>query len=163
MGITIAANNWRYGPKMNGDIDQELLAVVRAAAAYLPKGWELVFVSGYRKGDKRFHGKHMALDIQLIDNNGRPLPNYQDDLAFRAYESFAQSVRKAQLKLYPKMPLRWGGYFSGARGKYGALDLMHFDVAGNHAPMGGGSFDLGLTQAQRKLWPRAVSEGMSKV
>jgi hypothetical protein len=117
-------------------------------------------VSGYRKGDKRFHGKGMALDIQIIDQDKNRLPNYQDAEHFRTYEEFAQVVRRIQLNKYPNLPLRFGGYFSGHKGKYGAFDLMHFDIA--HVPMGGGSWRDGLTEQQKKYFPGAFSKGMGE-
>lgn len=152
---------WTYGKKfVEYGVDTRLLECLREAADFLPPGYTLEFTSGFRKGDKRFHGKGLASDIQIIDQDGNRLPNYQNAQEFRTYEEFAQVVRRIQLNKYPKLHLRFGGYFSGHKGKYGALDLMHFDIA--NVPMGGGSWRDGLTAQQRKYWPGAFSKGMGE-
>lgn len=136
------------------------LAEIIATAAANSK-YDVVFSSGYRKGDKRQHGKKNAIDIKLYDN-GKLIPNYQDAASFGAYEGFAQTVRQVQRREYPELTnkLRWGGYFSGSKGKYGALDLMHFDIAGDKLGMLGGSWSKGLTAAQKAKFPGVVSKGM---
>ena len=138
-------------------VDPGLIGAVRAASSTLPPGWRAEMVSGERKGDPRFHGKGKALDIQLIDAQGRKLPNYQSAENFRPYEQFAQAVHAAQPA--DTAPIRWGGYFGGPKGKYGAVDLMHFDTG--DVPMGGGSWEGGLTEAQRQLFPGAKSLGLT--
>ncbi|HEY1431864.1 MAG TPA: cell wall hydrolase [Stellaceae bacterium] len=150
------------GPKAVADgVDPTLLATVRAATQYLPPGWSAQLTSGYRAGDPRFHGQGKALDIQLIDPNGKPLENYQNEANFRTYEQFAQTVHALQPA--GSTPIRWGGYFSGKNGPggvYGATDLMHFDIGA--VPMGGGTWEGGLTAAQRALIPNAVSQGIAQ-
>jgi hypothetical protein len=108
------------------------------------------------------HPKGQAIDIRLVDKKtGQPIPNYQSAEGFRAYEQFAQNAKLYQMHKYPELnqEFRWGGYFSGAKGKYGANDPMHFDV-GTSGAMAGGSFAGGLTEAQRKLYPGIESQGM---
>ena len=157
----MTSKRYTIGPKfVEHHLDERLFECVREAVEFLPPGYTLEFVSGFRKYDKRFHGKGLALDIQLIDEHGVRLPNYQDAIFFRAYEKFAQEVRRIQLNKYPHLHLRWGGYFSGHKGKYGALDLMHFDIG--NVPMGGGSWETGLTAQQKKWWPGAFSKGMGE-
>lgn len=142
--------------------DLRLIHILRCAAGRHPE-YRVKAVSGFRPGDRRFHGRRMAVDIALVDAvTGRGLPNYQRAAAFRAYERFAQSARACQSEHHPELDeaLRWGGYFAGGPGKYGAVDLMHFDLGGSSIPMGGGSWATGLGNAQRRLWPDAVSIGM---
>lgn len=144
-------------------VDSRLVDVLQSAAEDFP-GYRLEAFSGYRPGDKRFHGKGEATDVRLIDlKTGKEVPNYQDAEGFRAYEQFAQKVRQVQMEKYPELSqnLRWGGYFSGPKGKYGAADLMHFDLGGSPGlGMAGGSWDDGLTSAQRNYFPGAESVGM---
>jgi hypothetical protein len=146
------------------NVDPRLFSILNAAGQNLPQGWSwnVTPSGGFRPGDPRFHGKGMAVDVQLVDDQGKPLPNYQNAAAFRAYEQFAQAARKAQLDLHPELSsqLRWGGYFSGPVGKYGAKDLMHFDLGGDRIPMGGGSWDTGLHERERRYLPGAKSVGM---
>ena len=95
---------YTIGPKfVEHTLDTRLFECVREASEFLPPGYTLEFVSGFRKGDKRFHGKGMALDIQIIDEDGNRLPNYQDAENFRTYEEFAQVVRRIQLNKYPNL------------------------------------------------------------
>jgi hypothetical protein len=110
-------------------------------------------ISGEREGDPRYHGKGMATDIQLYDPvTGKALDNYQSGQYFPQYQTFANAAREQQMKLYPELAdkFRWGGYFSGPKGKYGAMDLMHFDIGGDKTL--GGSWDTGLTPEQAKLY-----------
>ena len=117
------------------------------------------------------HQDGQAEDVRLMGSDGKMLPNYQDPKHFRDYEKFAQSAKTVQHRDYPELDkdMRWGGYFGGKSGKdpktgkdykYGATDMMHFDLAGKRAGMAGGSFEKGLTPQQRKLLPGAESVGM---
>ncbi|MCW5711262.1 phage tail length tape measure family protein [Shinella sp.] len=149
--------NYRSG------VDARLTDILDTAARQFG-GYKVDAMSGFRPGDRRFHGKGLATDIQLTDlASGKLLGNYQDAGSFAAYERFAQTARAVQMAKYPELAdkFRWGGYFSGGKGKYGALDTMHFDLAG--AGMGGGSWESGLTSAQRSLWPGVESKGMAAV
>lgn len=143
-------------------VDPRLTDVVSSAAGYLPEGYTAKIISAVREGDPRFHGQGKALDIEIADPKGNKLGNYQDASAFRAYEKFAQNARKLQMERYPDLEksFRWGGYFGGPKGKYGALDTMHFDLGGERTGMGGGSWEKGLTPEQRAHFPGAFSQGM---
>lgn len=111
--------------------------------------------SGYRPGDKRFHGKGLATDWTIIGEDGKPLADYQSPQTFAQYQQLADHARAAQMDLYPDLndQFRWGGYFSGGKGKYGALDLMHFDLGGSdRLGMAGGDWENGLTPEQARIW-----------
>jgi hypothetical protein len=117
--------------------------------------------SGYRPGDKRQHGGGTAMDVQLTDpKSGAALANYQDPSTFGAYQEYANALYQHALQTDPELAkqMRWGGYFSGPKGKYGALDLMHFDVGGG--AMGGGSWEGGLNPEQAKLWGLQAGGGV---
>jgi hypothetical protein len=146
----------------NADVDPSLLSWIQRAAAASP--YDVRLQSGYRPGDPRFHGKRKAVDVQLIDpGTGKVIPNYQTASSFASYRDFANQVRGAQMQSDPNAAnaLRWGGYFSGGKGKYGALDLMHFDIGGDTTPMGGGSWAAGLTPEQAKIWGLQAGGGYS--
>lgn len=150
----------------NDNIDPRLMDILTEAAKR--NNSQIRFNSGYRPGDPRFHGRKKALDVGILDENGRELPNYQNAKHFRDYEKLAQEARRVQMKKYPELSkkFRWGGYFSGQiksgrrRGKYGAVDTMHFDLGGDQLGMAGGSWKGGLTAEQRALIPGAESVGM---
>ncbi|MUZ66327.1 hypothetical protein GOZ98_26790 [Agrobacterium vitis] len=136
-------------------VDPRLTDILNTAAQRTP-GYKVDAISGFRAGDPRFHGKGLATDVQLTDlASGKKLGNYQDASSFGSYEKFAQTARSVQMEKYPELAnqFRWGGYFGGGKGKYGALDTMHFDLGGDKTGMGGGSWDKGLTSAQSSLWP----------
>lgn len=145
------------------NVNPALVDILKTTAEQFP-GYRVEAFSGYRPGDKRQHGKHEATDIRLIDEKtGKEVPNYQDAGGFRIYEQFAQKARQVQMEKYPDLSnnFRWGGYFSGQKGKYGAVDLMHFDLGGSPTlGMAGGSWDDGLTSLQRSYFPGVVSVGM---
>ena len=141
-------------------IEPNLQQALNKAAAYLPEGITARVKSGLREGDPRHHGNGIAADITLVGPDGKDIPDYQTGKNFRLYEQYAHKVKEIVDKEHPEIGdrLRWGGYFSGPKNLYGALDLMHFDVSGGG--MAGGDWKNGLTPAQRKLWPDAVSQGM---
>jgi len=150
-----------FGGNYKAGVDPKLMSILGDAAS--KSDYAVKVISGFRPGDKRFHGQGMAADVQLTDRaTGRVLNNYQNGADFRAYEQFAQQARQSQMAMYPELTdkFRWGGYFSGGKGKYGALDTMHFDTAGGRVGMGGGSWAGGLNFAQRAYFPDAQSVGM---
>lgn len=146
-----------------GRVDPRLVAILQAAAERA--GLNIEAYSGYRPGDPRMHGQGKATDVRIIGENGQAIPNYQNAQSFEAYERFAQAARQAQMAQYPDLggAFRWGGYFGGPKGKYGAMDLMHFDLGGRPGlGMAGGSWESGLTDAQRALFPGVTSHGGGK-
>ncbi|MBL8575136.1 MAG: phage tail length tape measure family protein [Hyphomicrobiaceae bacterium] len=153
----------RIGGDVASAVDKRLVSILDEAARRSPHAVEMI--SGFRAGDPRAHGGGLAADVRLLDQAGRVMPNYQDAGAFRSYEQFAQTARSVQMERFPELAedFRWGGYFSGGRGRYGALDTMHFDLAGRRTGMAGGSWDGGLTAGQRALWPGAESVGMNSL
>lgn len=153
----------KFGSRYRSGADPRLADILDTAAKRFP-GFDVTAISGYRPGDPRFHGRGMATDVSLRDlATGRTLANYQDAATFRTYEQFAQVARRVQMEKYPELAraFRWGGYFSGGRGTYGAVDPMHFDLGGERVGMAGGSWEHGLTARQRALWPGIQSTGMA--
>lgn len=136
-----------------GKVNPALIDILKEAAART--GMQVEAYSGYRPGDPRFHGKGEATDIRIIGPDGKPLPNYQTPESFKTYEQLAQAARQVQKEKYPELSnqFRWGGYFGGSKGKYGAMDLMHFDLGGgNGLGMAGGSWDKGINPDQAALY-----------
>ena len=151
------------GGNYKSGVDPRLTDILNTAATKFP-GYGVSAISGLRPGDSRFHGQGLATDVQLTDlASGKVMSNYQDASTFSLYERFAQQARQVQLDKYPELTdrFRWGGYFSGAPGKYGALDEMHFDLGGNKVGMAGGSWANGLTPAQAAYFPGIQSKGMN--
>jgi hypothetical protein len=138
-----------------GGADFRLTDIMRKTARYLPEGWTVRQTSGYRPGDPRFHGRHMALDITIYDPQGHDIPNYQSGASFRLYEEFALKAREIQKQYYPELTSRfaWGGYYgpgAGGRKIYGTEDIMHYDVGGTRGTAG--SFETGLYSQFVHAW-----------
>jgi hypothetical protein len=160
---TGGGNALRTVGNFKGGVDDRLMDILNMAAQKFG-GYQVDAISGFRAGDPRYHGKGLATDVQLTDLvSGRKLGNYQDASSFGQYEKFAQTARQVQLEKYPELTkdFRWGGYFGGGKGKYGAMDQMHFDLGGRRTGMGGGSFEGGLNDNQMRLFPGAESKGMT--
>jgi LysM repeat protein len=133
-----------------GKVDDALVDIIQKAAE--GSNYNVQLFSGYRPGDRRQHGRGNAVDIALVDPySGEALPNYQSAETFPQYETFARSAYEIAKRDYPELAdsFRWGGYFGGGKGKYGANDAMHFDV-GSRLGMAGGSFEDGLTPDQQR-------------
>jgi hypothetical protein len=148
-----------------GKVDATLVDILRKAADIT--GMKVEAYSGYRpytgkKGGTGQHTAGKATDIRIIGPDGKPLDNYQTPETFPQYEKLAQAARQIQMEQYPELDkaFRWGGYFSGDKGKYGAMDLMHFDLGGSDKlGMAGGSWDKGLNEQQASLFPGVKSSG----
>jgi muramidase (phage lysozyme) len=142
------------------NVDPDLLSLIQGVAGnYAP--YKASIISGFRGGDPRFHGSGRALDVQLADpKTGVALPNYQNATNAQQYQEFANAVYAAASPEM-KAKLRWGGYFGGKPGKYGAFDLMHFDtgMGENGLGMEGGSWGGGFTPEQMKTWGIANAGG----
>ena len=134
-------------------VDPRLYSIMQRAIK--DTGFNVGLQSGYRPGDPRFHGKGLATDWYITDKDGNRLANYQSPDTFAQYQQLADAARAAQMEMYPDLAdqFRWGGYFSGQKGHYGAFDLMHFDLGGSdHLGMAGGDWDTGLTPEQARIW-----------
>lgn len=130
--------------------------LIKAIEANQFPGYDVEMISGYRSktpaNPRSRHGHGAALDVSLIDQKtGKALDNYQSPETFGTYQQYANQVYRWAQENDPELAakLAWGGYFSGGPGKYGALDLMHFDTGGMQA---GGSWEGGLTPEQAKIW-----------
>jgi hypothetical protein len=163
--VTANPANWATVGNYKPGVDPRLSDILSTAASEVP-GYHVEAFSGLRPGDTRQHGKGRAIDVRLVDDlTGQPLNNYQDPSTFRAYEGFAQKAREVQQEKYPELDkdFRWGGYFAGKPGQYGAVDEMHFDLGGlSGLGMAGGSWETGLTDQQRSLFPGVESVGMTQ-
>lgn len=143
---------------------------IEAFSGYAAKGQDRRSNSSRHRPGKT--GTANAIDVNIIDNTtGQPIGglkgNYQNKETYRTYEQFAQIGKEVQMEQAPELKdsFRWGGYFSGKVGKkgiYGAVDLMHFDLKPG-APMGGGTWEDGLTKQQRAYMPGVVSVGMGEI
>src|SRR5262245_52562862 len=108
--------------------DARLVEIMRQTAAQSP--YDVVMFSGYRPGTPRQGAQHASGNYLVDPKTGMPVPNLKSAYGFATYEQFAHQARAVQMAMYPTLEktFRWGGYFSGGRGRYGSVDLMHFDI-----------------------------------
>jgi hypothetical protein len=125
--------------KISDELDDRLVHVLQQASCFMPEGWRLEVTSGFRSGS-RFagtggisqHASGLAIDVQLINPQGRYIPNKSSDQSgqiWEAYRQLADIVFHVQRVLYPELDgrLAWGGKFTLASGEW---DVMHFDLGG---------------------------------
>lgn len=153
----------------NGSVqmDPRILTIVQNAAQAFTAatGQPVELFSGVqdRSTGTVNHPTGNAIDVQIYDSKGQPIPNGPAQAkadgvplaaSFRTYETFAQTARDIQQRNYPELndTFRWGGYFASG---VNPLDLMHLDItpnsklglpasAGENQRMGGGTWEGGL-------------------
>ena len=124
--------------------------------------YDMVLRAGEGRHTEGQHTRGEALDFNLIDRRtGQRLNDYQtrDPVVFSAYQDHANQFHQFLEQNYPKLAAthRWGGYFSGGVGTYGAQDIMHHDFEGGS--MAGGSWKGGLGQAAADYWQLPTGGG----
>jgi hypothetical protein len=127
--------------------------------------YDLVLRSGQLGRTKGEHAGGNAVDVNLVDRrNGERLTDYQtrDPVVFKAYQDNANQFHQFLQQNYPDLAEvhRWGGYFSGPAGLYGAQDIMHHDIGGARHGMAGGSWQQGLGQQQADLYELPTGGGI---
>lgn len=160
----------RENPAVIRGVDPRLVDITRKESLSLPAGQYYQFTSGVRPFDRGVHSTGRALDVAIMTADGQRLPNYQNPVFFSNYEQPALVGREIQKQIYPELNRNyvWGGYFSGDRSIYGALDLMDRRILdptnpdinkGGRRPAGG-SWETGLTKQQAAIWglPAGVTQ-----
>ena len=146
-------------PSESAGVHPDLIdALQHGVTSALPSGYSARFVSGHREVNPEHpnsmhsvSGPAKATDIEIIDPEGKALPNYQDPRFFKPYHDVAKSTLDYLEKKDPELAKRfaWGGLFSGPPGKYGAMDTMHYSF---DEPMAGGTIKGGLNPEQEALF-----------
>jgi hypothetical protein len=124
--------------KISSALDERLVHLLDEASRFLSEGWRLEVTSGFRSGarvagaGRSQHASGLAIDVQLVDPQGRHVPNKTRDQRGQIWEEYrklADLVFHCQRVLYPELEgrLAWGGKFTLASGEW---DVMHFDLGG---------------------------------
>lgn len=105
-----------------------LVDVMRKASRYLPDGYRATVISSvdHRPRSTSYHPSGRAIDIQIYDNNGKPVPNIGSGPQYKIYSDMALAAKKIQLRDYPDKNFIWGGHFNSGV----PYDLMHFQDDG---------------------------------
>lgn len=110
--------------------------------------------SGVRTGSNTGnHGPGHALDVTIIDKDGKALENYQSGEYAAEYQKLQNFGKLAQEKYFPELNNHYAGgmYFSGGgRNRYGELDLMHSDIRGNRGRLG--NWETGFNETAIKRY-----------
>jgi hypothetical protein len=129
----LAAGSGRTPDTAN--VDPRLNEILAAGAAHLPPGYRVVVNEGYNPGGHVSASQHHvkgsgALDIQIIDPKGNPIPNEGNDPT-GMYHQLATHAYGEMLARHPdlKGQFAWGGAFGTVSGG-NTPDLMHFDLGG---------------------------------
>lgn len=116
-------------------VDPRLREIMAAAATHLPPGYSVGVNEGFNAGGHVGHSQHHiagrgALDLQIFDPQGRPIPNRGRDTT-GMYTRLGRAGYGEMLARYPELEGRFahGASFGTSRGS-NVPDLMHFDLGG---------------------------------
>src|SRR6188768_1880976 len=151
------------GAYFDPNIDPRLLkALETVGAGYKKNKVELFSGRAARpKNPSSYHPRGGAVDVNLYDDDGKVLNNFQDPSSAQAYQAYANEVYKWAQANDPSLAkdLRWGGYFGG--GEW-SRDWMHFDTGGA-ARTAGGNWQEGFDPAYMKEAGLASSGGLGEM
>ena len=118
-------------------VDPRIAEIVGAAAEALPPGYKVSPTSGVRATGQGQHTKAAAADWQIIDPNGKPVPNRGDDTT-GLYTKLAKNAYGYQEQNHPELTgqFQWGGQFGTSANNPNEPDLMHFDIGGRRGRIG---------------------------
>lgn len=133
-----AGADFRKHWKMGG-VNPKLIETVIAGGQALPEGYTIRPYSGYRPGDKGYHGKGQAIDIEIVGPDGKAIPNQGPDKT-GLYTRWARGAYTHALQNQPEIArqLGWGGAFDKLKRSAGVSnvqDLMHLDLGGDRGQL----------------------------
>lgn len=125
------------------NVDARLVDLAKIGSSHLPEGYRLQVNGGYTpfghaSGSQHHQKGKGALDLQIIDPQGHPIPNKGRD-STGLYTLLAKSMYGEMLARHPELKgqFAWGGTFGTVSG--GSVpDLMHFDLGGQRGRLNPG-------------------------
>ena len=127
-GLQIAPG---YHPILSRE-DPRVMDALNRAQAFLPPGYTARATSGFRGNNPRSqHFTGTAIDIQIYDEQGRPIANRGGDVT-GLYTRYARAAYGYIIDRHPELRDRfaWGGAFGTSSRRPNEPDLMHFDIGG---------------------------------
>lgn len=164
---------FRSGGKTDG-LNPKLVDVMREASKDLPPGYRVEMFSGKdgRKSGTTNHPGGVAIDLAIVDSNGKKLSPNGFGEGHKAYEQLAQSMRLRGQEKYPGTEYIWGGAWKSSAAGYG--DRMHYQIKDPDQPVPGASrtsgqysMDKGIPEnypeASSFMTPKELSEYKAKI
>lgn len=134
-------DQWGVEPGRNTEgVSKKLVASLKAASEDFPL--RVRFFSGKTDRNSGAHADGRASDIQIFDENGHPLPSYQNPRVMNVYGMYWQKVKENAEKLYGKKyadSLSWLGADVRASGQ--GMPRLN-EQGGKHTYGAGDSMDI---------------------
>jgi len=146
-------------------LNEKLVNVLKAASKDLPDGYHIKMFSGAdsRSTGTRNHPGGVAIDLKIVDGQGRELRDRGFGEGHRIYEQLAQSMKIRGQEMYPDTDYIWGGAWTVAGG-----DRMHYQIVDPEQKVFGASRNSGAynfeTGIDREFWAgkQAADQFMTK-
>lgn len=148
-------------PGRNPDLQHvspRLREIMAAAATHLPEGYTMRVNEGYNAHGhaprSQHHGPSGALDVQIFDPQGKPIPNRGRDTS-GMYTRLGRAAYGEMMARYPELNgrLAHGAAFGVSRGS-NVADLMHFDLGGERGNLAPHLSKLGALPGERYGEPK---------
>lgn len=123
------------------EVNPKLIEAIKEASRDLPAGYHVRMFSGRdaRTAGTRNHPGGAAIDLAIIDDQGRRLADRGFGPGHKIYEQLAHSMNMRGKQMYPETNWLWGGSWTAAGG-----DRMHYQIIDPENPVAGAS--RGMTQ-----------------
>lgn len=146
-------------------LNEKLVNVLKEASKDLPEGYHVKMFSGAddRRTGTKNHPGGVAIDLAIVDGNGKRLADRGFGEGHKIYEQLAQSMRERGKDMYPGTEYIWGGAWTVAGG-----DRMHYQIVDPDQRVPGASKSSGAYDWERGIDPgfwggqRAASQFMTK-
>lgn len=129
-----------FHEKGRKEVNPKLIEAIKEASRDLPAGYHVRMFSGRdARVGTRNHPGGAAIDLAIIDDQGRKLADRGFGPGHKIYEQLAHSMNMRGKQMYPETNWLWGGSWTAAGG-----DRMHYQIVDPENPVAGAS--RGMTQ-----------------
>lgn len=145
------------------NVDPRLVEVMKEASKDLPPGYHVRMFSGRdaRATGTKNHPGGVAVDLAIVDDQGRRLNDRGFGYGHKIYEQLAHSMNERGKVMYPGTSYLWGGSWTAAGG-----DRMHYQIHDPENPVLGASSSMTQydwnTGVHRNHWAGVPDAWMTK-
>lgn len=164
LGETFPEGSQRFFHEGGGrNIDPRLVEVMKEASKDLPPGYHVRMFSGRdaRATGTKNHPGGVAVDLAIVDDQGRRLNDRGFGHGHKIYEQLAHSMNERGKVMYPGTSYLWGGSWTAAGG-----DRMHYQIHDPKNPVSGASSSMTQydwnTGVHRNHWAGVPDAWMTK-